>query len=105
MFLTALFEYPLGQLISLMIINLALLVMLLVLRPYKEVSVNVMHILFELSLLFIEGLMTYGYYNQTISVTSKLNYGYIGIVTLGVLLTIFMLWNIFRWAVGIRAFW
>jgi|JI6StandDraft_1071083.scaffolds.fasta_scaffold00915_15 hypothetical protein len=62
-FLTALFSYPLGQLISLMLINLALLIMLLVVRPYKEVSVNVMHVLFELSLLFIEGLMTYGYFN------------------------------------------
>jgi hypothetical protein len=64
-----------------------------------------MHIAFELSLLFIEVLMTYGYYHRNDSVTNKIAYGYVGIVTLSVLLTIFMLWNIFRWAVSIKSFW
>lgn len=104
-FLGALFNYPLGQLLSLMIINVALLVALLVLRPYKEVSVNVMHIVFELTILFVEALMAYGYFNPKMAVSQKISYGYLAIVVLGVLLTIFVIWNIFRWAVSIRAFW
>lgn len=37
--------------------------------------------------------------------TTKLSYGTIGIITTGLLVTVFVFWAIFRWAIGLKAFW
>lgn len=46
-------QNPAAQLISMIIINLTMLILLLVFRPFLETSVNIVHIFFELTLLFI----------------------------------------------------